>query len=539
MVPEAPAPPLRSHADPTADGFGRNRRENAALAAALRERLALARAGGPPRARERHVARGKLLPRDRVDALLDPGSPFLELSPLAADGLYGGDAPSAGIITGIGRVRGRECMIVANDATVKGGTYYPVTVKKHLRAQEVALHNRLPCVYLVDSGGAFLPRQDEVFPDRDHFGRIFYNQATLSAQGIPQIAAVLGSCTAGGAYVPAMSDEAVIVRDQGTIFLGGPPLVQAATGEVVSAEELGGGDLHARVSGVTDHLAADDLDALRMVRSIVATLAPRASCPWDVAPAEEPRYAAESLYDVVPADLRTPYDVREVVARIVDGSRFAEFKAEYGPTLVTGFARIYGHPVGIVANNGILFSESAMKGAHFIELCDQRQVPLVFLQNITGFMVGRQYEAGGIAKHGAKMVTAVACARVPKLTVVIGGSFGAGNYAMCGRAYSPRFLFTWPNARISVMGGEQAASVLATVQAGTGGAAAWSDAEREAFKQPIRDQYEAQGNPYYATARLWDDGVIDPADTRRVLGLSLSAAANAPLATVGYGVFRM
>jgi 3-methylcrotonyl-CoA carboxylase beta subunit len=511
------------------------------LVAELRKKIALARLGGPQRARERHVARGKLLPRDRVDALLDPGSPFLELSPLAADGLYDGDAPSAGIITGIGRVSGRECVIVANDATVKGGTYYPVTVKKHLRAQEVALHNRLPCIYLVDSGGAFLPRQDEVFPDREHFGRIFYNQATMSARGIPQLAAVLGSCTAGGAYVPAMSDEAVIVRDQGTIFLGGPPLVKAATGEVVSAEDLGGGELHARVSGVTDHLADDDLDALRMVRGIVETLAPRAAAPWQVEPSVEPRYDAESIYDVVPADLRTPYDVREVIKRIVDGSRLDEFKPEYGPTLVTGFARIYGHPVGIVANNGILFSESALKGAHFIELCDQRQIPLVFLQNITGFMVGRQYEAGGIAKHGAKMVTAVACARVPKLTVVIGGSFGAGNYAMCGRAYSPRFLFMWPNARISVMGGEQAASVLATVRSDqlSANGAPWGDAEQDAFKQPIRDQYEAQGNPYYSTARLWDDGVIDPADTRRVLGLSLSAAANAPLEPAGYGVFRM
>jgi 3-methylcrotonyl-CoA carboxylase beta subunit len=538
---DAAAPPLSSHADPAGDGPRRNTAENSALVAELREKLALARLGGPARARTRHVARGKLLPRDRVDALLDPGSAFLELSPLAADGLYDGDAPAAGIITGVGRVSGRECVIVANDATVKGGTYYPMTVKKHLRAQEVALHNHLPCIYLVDSGGAFLPRQDEVFPDREHFGRIFYNQATLSAQGIAQIAAVLGSCTAGGAYVPAMSDEAVIVRDQGTIFLGGPPLVKAATGEVVSAEELGGGDLHARVSGVTDHLAADDLDALRMVRSIVATLAPRAASPWEITPAEEPLYPAESLYGVVPADLRTPYDVREVIARIADGSRFSEFKAEYGPTLVTGFARIYGHPVGIIANNGILFSESAMKGAHFIELCDQRQVPLVFLQNITGFMVGRQYEAGGIAKHGAKMVTAVACARVPKLTVVIGGSFGAGNYAMCGRAYSPRFLFMWPNARISVMGGEQAASVLATVRSDqvSANGTAWSPAEEEAFKQPIRDQYEAQGNPYYSTARLWDDGVIDPADTRRVLGLSLSAAANAPLSPVSYGVFRM
>jgi 3-methylcrotonyl-CoA carboxylase beta subunit len=523
-----------------------NHSVNAALAGELREKLAAARLGGPARARMRHVARGKLLPRDRVDALLDPGSPFLELSPLAADGLYGGDAPSAGIITGIGRVSGRECVIVANDATVKGGTYYPMTVKKHLRAQEVALHNQLPCIYLVDSGGAFLPRQDEVFPDREHFGRIFYNQATMSARGIAQIAAVLGSCTAGGAYVPAMSDENVIVRDQGTIFLGGPPLVKAATGEVVSAEDLGGGELHARVSGVTDHLAADDPEALRMVREIVATLGPRAARPWDVAPVEEPRYPAGSLYGVVPADPRTPYDVRAVIARVVDGSRFTEFKAEYGPTLVTGFAHVYGHPVGIVANNGILFSESAMKGAHFIELCDQRQVPLVFLQNITGFMVGRQYEAGGIAKHGAKMVTAVACARVPKLTVVIGGSFGAGNYAMCGRAYSPRFLFMWPNARISVMGGEQAASVLATVRGDqvrgdqvSASGDAWTPAEEEAFKQPIRDQYETQGNPYYSTARLWDDGVIDPADTRRVLGLSLSAAANAPLAPVGYGTFRM
>jgi len=549
------APVLRSSADPASDEFRGNHAENTALAAELRKRLNAASAGGPERSRERHAARGKLLPRDRVDTLLDPGSPFLELSPLAADGMYGGDAPAAGIITGVGRVSGRECVVVANDATVKGGTYYPITVKKHLRAQEVALHNRLPCVYLVDSGGAFLPRQDEVFPDREHFGRIFYNQATMSSLGIPQIAAVLGSCTAGGAYVPAMSDEAVIVRDQGTIFLGGPPLVKAATGEVVSAEELGGGDLHSRVSGVTDHLAADDGDALRIVRSIVATLAPRTPAPWDIATVEEPLHEPGSVYGVVPVDPRTPYDVREVIARITDGSRFTEFKAEYGPTLVTGFARIYGHPVGIVANNGILFSESAMKGAHFIELCDQRQIPLVFLQNITGFMVGRQYEAGGIAKHGAKMVTAVACARVPKLTVIIGGSFGAGNYAMCGRAYSPRFLFMWPNARISVMGGEQAASVLATVRGDqlsgpsapgdsspgprSGSGAPWSDAEQEAFKQPVRDQYEAQGNPYYSTARLWDDGVIDPADTRRVLGLSLSVAANAPLSPVGYGVFRM
>jgi 3-methylcrotonyl-CoA carboxylase beta subunit len=536
-----PGQPLRSRTDPASDSFRRNHAENAALAAELRSRLDAAGRGGPERSRERHVARGKLLPRERVDTLLDPGSAFLELSPLAAYGMYRDEAPAAGIITGVGRVSGRECVVVANDATVKGGTYYPVTVKKHLRAQEVALHNRLPCVYLVDSGGAFLPRQDEVFPDREHFGRIFYNQATMSQRGIPQIAAVLGSCTAGGAYVPAMSDEAVIVREQGTIFLGGPPLVNAATGEVVSAEDLGGGDLHARVSGVTDHLAADDLDALAMVRSIVATLAPRAARPWDVAPAEEPRADPAELYGVVPADPRTPYDVREVIARITDGSRFAEFKPEYGPTLVTGFARICGHPVGIVANNGILFSESALKGAHFVELCDQRQIPLVFLQNITGFMVGRQYEAGGIAKHGAKMVTAVACARVPKLTVIIGGSFGAGNYAMCGRAYSPRFLWMWPNARISVMGGEQAASVLATVRRDQFQARGedWPAADEEAFKQPVRDQYEAQGNPYYSTARLWDDGVIDPADTRRVLALSLSAAANAPLEPAGYGVFRM
>jgi 3-methylcrotonyl-CoA carboxylase beta subunit len=539
MVPEASA--LRSRTDAASEAFARNREANAALASALRQKLAKVSRGGPDKSRERHTARGKLLPRDRVDTLIDPGSPFLELSPLAADGMYDGDAPAAGIITGVGRVSGRECVIVANDATVKGGTYYPMTVKKHLRAQEVALHNNLPCVYLVDSGGAFLPRQDEVFPDREHFGRIFYNQATMSAQGIPQIAAVLGSCTAGGAYVPAMSDENVIVRNQGSIFLGGPPLVKAATGEVVTTEELGGGDLHARVSGVTDHLAEDDADALGIVRRIIGTLAPSPPSPWDRVAAEEPLHDPGELYGVVPADLRTPYDVREVIARITDGSRFAEFKAEYGPTLVTGFARIYGHPVGIIANNGILFSESALKGAHFIELCDRRQVPLVFLQNITGFMVGRQYEAGGIAKHGAKMVTAVACARVPKLTVIIGGSFGAGNYAMCGRAYSPRFLWAWPNTRISVMGGDQAASVLSTVRRDQLEAAgqAWPAAEEDAFKKPIRDQYEHQGSPYYSTARLWDDGIIDPVDTRRVLGLSLSAAANAPISPVGYGVFRM
>ncbi|HUR07273.1 MAG TPA: carboxyl transferase domain-containing protein [Nonomuraea sp.] len=518
-------PVLNSAADPGSEAFKRNAELNERLAADLLERLAVAAAGGPERSRQRHVERGKLLPRDRVDGLLDPGSRFLELSPLAANGLYDDQAPAAGIITGVGRIAGRECVVVANDATVKGGTYYPLTVKKHLRAQEVALHNHLPCVYLVDSGGAFLPKQDEVFPDREHFGRIFYNQATMSARGIPQIAAVLGSCTAGGAYVPAMSDEAVIVRDQGTIFLGGPPLVKAATGEEVTAEELGGGDLHARVSGVTDHLADDDAHALAIVRDIVSTLAPRAERPWERAEPEEPRHDPRDLYGIVPADTRRPYEVREVIARLVDGSRFLEFKAEYGSTLVTGFAHLHGHPVGIVANNGILFSESALKGAHFIELCDRRRIPLVFLQNISGFMVGKAYEAGGIAKHGAKMVTAVSCARVPKFTVVIGGSFGAGNYAMAGRAYSPRFLWMWPNARISVMGGEQAANVLTTV----------GNADADA----IRAQYEHQGNPYYSTARLWDDGVIDPLDTRTVLGLALSAAANAPLDPVGYGVFRM
>ncbi|MGQ0573191.1 MAG: carboxyl transferase domain-containing protein [Pseudonocardia sp.] len=503
------------------------------LVADLRAELARAALGGPERARARHVERGKLLPRQRVDALVDPSSPFLELSPLAAHGMYDGDAPGAGIITGVGRVAGRECVIVANDATVKGGTYFPITVKKHLRAQEVALHNRLPCVYLVDSGGAYLPEQDDVFPDREHFGRIFYNQATMSGLGIPQIAAVLGSCTAGGAYVPAMSDEAVIVRNQGTIFLGGPPLVKAATGEVVTAEELGGGELHSRVSGVTDHLADDDAHALQIVRSIVGTLAPRAPRPWDVVATEPPSHPPESIYDVVPTDSRTPYDVRLVIERIVDGSRYHEFKSGYGTTLVCAFARIHGHPVGIVANNGILFSESALKGAHFVQLCDQRRVPLVFLQNISGFMVGREYEAGGIAKNGAKMVTAVASTRVPKLTVIIGGSFGAGNYSMCGRAYSPRLLFMWPNARISVMGGEQAALVLSAVRRA-------DDPEPEdAFKDRIRAQYEAQGHPYHSTARLWDDGVIDPADTRTVLGLALSAAANAPLAEPAFGVFRM
>ena len=522
---------LRSQVDPAGAAFARNAASMRVLTDDLRSRLERARLGGSPASRERHVARGKLLPRDRVDGLLDPGSPFLELSPLAAGGMYDDEAPGAGLVSGVGRVSGREVVVVANDATVKGGTYYPMTVKKHLRAQEVALQNRLPCVYLVDSGGAFLPRQDEVFPDRDHFGRIFYNQARLSAQGVGQIAAVLGSCTAGGAYVPAMADEAVIVRDQGTIFLGGPPLVKAATGEVVSAEDLGGGLLHSRTSGVTDHLADDDAHALRIVRRIVATLGPRSPSPWERAVPEEPVLDPAELVGVVPADVRTPYDVREVIGRLVDGSRFSEFKAEYGSTLVTGFAHLHGHPVGIVANAGVLFAESALKGAHFIELCDQRSIPLLFLQNITGFMVGREYEAGGIAKHGAKMVTAVACARVPKLTVVIGGSFGAGNYSMCGRAYSPRFLWMWPNARISVMGGDQAASVL--------GAVAKEGSDVEAMQAQVREQYEQQGNPYYSTARLWDDGVLDPLDTRTALGLALSACAGAPLDPVSYGVFRM
>jgi len=520
---------------------GTRRQEHQRLVADLRRRLRVAASGGPEPARRRHLDRGKLLPRERVDTLLDPGSPFLELSALAATGMYDDEAPGAGLISGIGRIAGRECLLIANDPTVKGGTYYPITVKKHLRAQEVAAQNRLPCVYLVDSGGAYLPLQDEVFPDRDHFGRIFFNQATMSAAGIPQIAAVLGSCTAGGAYLPAMSDECVIVRDQGTIFLGGPPLVRAATGEEISAEELGGGLLHSRTSGVTDHLADDDADALRRVRAIVSTLPPRAAPSWEVIETEEPVLDPAGLYDVVPPDSRTGYDVREVIARLVDGSRYTEFKREYGPTLVTCFARLHGHPVGLVANNGVLFGESALKGAHFIELCDQRRIPLVFLQNITGFMVGREVEAAGIAKHGAKMVTAVACARVPKFTVVIGGSFGAGNYSMCGRAYSPRFLWTWPNARISVMGGEQAAAVLATVRRDQlrSRGESWSAAAEADFRDPIREQYERQGNPYYATARLWDDGVIDPLDTRTVLGLALSVAANAPVDEVRYGVFRM
>ncbi|MFI6107758.1 carboxyl transferase domain-containing protein [Streptomyces sp. NPDC051310] len=535
------APVLSSTADPASAAWQANEAAHQELADELRARLVAVRLGGGEKARARHTARGKLLPRDRVDTLLDPGSPFMELAPLAANGMYDDQAPAAGVIAGIGRVAGREVVVVANDATVKGGTYYPMTVKKHLRAQEVALENRLPCVYLVDSGGAFLPMQDEVFPDREHFGRIFYNQARMSGAGIPQIAAVLGSCTAGGAYVPAMSDEAVIVRNQGTIFLGGPPLVKAATGEVVTAEELGGGEVHSRISGVTDHLAEDDAHALRIVRNIVSTLPARGPLPWSVEPAEEPKVDPAGLYGAVPVDSRTPYDAREIIARIVDGSRFQEFKSEFGQTLVTGFARIHGHPVGIVANNGILFAESAQKGAHFIELCDQRGIPLLFLQNISGFMVGRDYEAGGIAKHGAKMVTAVACTRVPKLTVVVGGSYGAGNYSMCGRAYSPRFLWMWPNAKISVMGGEQAASVLATVKRDQLEARGdtWPAEDEEAFKAPIRAQYERQGSAYYATARLWDDGVIDPMETRQVLGLALTACANAPLGEPGFGVFRM
>jgi 3-methylcrotonyl-CoA carboxylase beta subunit len=507
----------------------------------LRNTAESVRLGGGQVARERHLSRGKLLPRDRIRAMIDPVSPFLEVGQLAAHGLYGDEVPSAGLVAGIGRVSGRECMIVANDATVKGGTYFPMTVQKHLRAQEIALHNRLPCVYLVDSGGANLPNQDEVFPGRDHFGRIFFNQANMSAQGIAQIAVVMGSCTAGGAYVPAMSDESIIVRNQGTIFLAGPPLVKAATGEVVSAEELGGADVHSRTSGVTDHYAENDAHALGIARRIVASLNEVKRPPVELRQPVSPRYAPEELYGVVPIDRRTPYDVREVIARLVDGSEFDEFKRLYGPTLVCGFAHVWGYPVGIVANNGILFAESAQKGAHFIELCAQRGVPLVFFQNITGFMVGKRYEAGGIAKDGAKMVTAVATAAVPKFTIIIGGSFGAGNYGMCGRAYSPRFLWMWPNARIGVMGGEQAASVLSTVRRdgieARGGT--WSAEEEEAFKAPIREQYEIQGHPYYSSARLWDDGVIDPADTRRVLALGLSASLNAPIPQTRFGLFRM
>ncbi len=521
--------------------FQENRAHLEAQVKDLRETLAAVRQGGGEKARTLHTSRGKLLARDRVDALLDPGSPFLELSALAALDVYGEDVPAAGIVTGIGRVSGQECMVVANDATVKGGSYYPLTVKKHLRAQAIAAENNLPCVYLVDSGGANLPRQDEVFPDREHFGRIFFNQANMSARNIPQIAVVMGSCTAGGAYVPAMADEAIIVREQGTIFLGGPPLVRAATGEIVSAEELGGADVHCRTSGVADHYARNDHHALELARRAVARLNRVKRVNLDVATPEAPAFDPAELYGVIPRDKRKPYDVHEVIARVVDGSCFDEFKALYGTTLVCGFARIWGYPVGIVANNGILFSESAQKGAHFIELCAQRGIPLVFLQNITGFMVGKQYEAGGIARHGAKMVTAVACAAVPKFTVLIGGSFGAGNYGMCGRAYDPRFLFMWPNARVSVMGGEQAAAVLAQVKRDQKEreGASWSAEEEAAFKQPVLDNYEQQGHPYYASARLWDDGVIDPAETRDVLGLAISASLNAPVPDTRFGVFRM
>jgi len=533
---------LESKLDPSSESFRARADAMRALLADLDSRSARARLGGDEKARRHHAEQGKMLVRDRIDALLDPGAPFLELSTLAGEGMYDGQAPGGGIVTGIGEVSGREVVIVANDATVKGGTYFPITVRKHLRAQEIAEQNRLPCVYLVDSGGAYLPLQAEVFPDRDHFGRIFYNQARMSAKRIPQIAAVMGSCTAGGAYVPAMSDEAVIVRNEGTIFLGGPPLVKAATGEEVSAEELGGADVHTRLSGVADHLAEDDAHALEIVRSIVANLhAPRPG-PGDRLPSVDPRYPPEELYGVIPRDTRKPYDVREVVARVADGSRFHEFKARYGATLVTGFARIRGFLVGIVANNGILFSESALKGTHFVEMCARREIPLLFLQNITGFMVGKEYERGGIAKDGAKMVHAVANARVPKLTVIIGGSFGAGNYAMCGRAYEPRFLWTWPNARISVMGGEQAAKVLSTVkqdQRKRRGEPEMSPAEVADFERPTREKYEAEGNPYYATALLWDDGILDPAQTREAVALALAAAANAPVEETRFGVFRM
>ncbi|WP_147916457.1 carboxyl transferase domain-containing protein [Ruania zhangjianzhongii] len=534
-------PILTTAADPASEEFTANEVAQRALATELHQRLAQVARGGPERSRTRHVQRGKLLPRERIRVLLDPGSPFLEIAPLAAWDLYDGESPGAGVIAGIGTVAGRQVMVLANDATVKGGTYYPMTVKKQLRAQQIAAENRLPCLYLVDSGGAYLPMQDEVFPDADHFGRIFANQATMSAAGIPQLAAVLGSCTAGGAYVPAMSDESVIVRGQGTIFLGGPPLVKAAIGEEVTAEELGGGDLHARTSGVVDHLAEDDPHALAILRDAVATLPPPLPPAWDVHETRPPAVDPDTLYGAVTTDLRTAQDPREIIARIVDGSQTHEFKAEYGATLVTCFARIHGHPVGIVANHGVLLSESAVKGAHFIELCDQRGIPLLFLQNISGFLVGKDAEAGGIAKHGAKMVTAVATTRVPKLTVVVGGSFGAGNYSMCGRAYAPRFLWMWPQARISVMGGEQAAKVLTTVRADQAAARGeeFDDAAAEALAAPVREQYERQGNPYYATARLWDDGLIDPADTRTVLGLALDVCSRTPLPAPGFGLFRM
>ncbi|MDB5676821.1 MAG: methylcrotonoyl-CoA carboxylase [Sphingomonas bacterium] len=531
------APVLDTKLSPDSESFRANATHNRALADKLRADVALAALGGNEKSRERHTARGKLLPRDRVERLLDPGSPFLEIGQLAANDLYDGEVPGAGVITGIGRVSGRQCMIVCNDATVKGGTYYPMTVKKHLRAQEIAEANMLPCIYLVDSGGANLPHQAEVFPDRDHFGRIFFNQANMSAKGIPQIACVMGSCTAGGAYVPAMSDETIIVRGQGTIFLAGPPLVKAATGEVISAEELGGADTHGRKSGVVDHVAENDEHALTIVRDIVSTLQPQVMADVNMKDPRPPKFDTEELYGIVPQDVRAPYDVHEVIARLVDGSEFHEFKSLYGTSLVCGFAHIWGLPVAILANNGVLFSESAVKGAHFIELACQRRIPLLFLQNISGFMVGGRYEAEGIAKHGAKLVTAVATATVPKITVLIGGSFGAGNYGMCGRAYSPRFLFSWPNSRISVMGGEQAASVLATVHRD---AERWTEEEAEAFKAPIRQRYEDEGNPWHATARLWDDGIIDPAQTRDVLGLAFAATLNAPIPErPAFGVFRM
>lgn len=529
---------LESRLTTSAEDFQANVRAMQALVDDLKTKVHLTAQGGGEHARKKHIARGKLLPRDRIDLLFDPGSPFLELSPLAAYGMYANEAPGAGLISGIGRISGVECMVIANDATVKGGTYYPLTVKKHLRAQEIAGENCLPCVYLVDSGGAFLPLQDEVFPDRDHFGRIFYNQARLSAAGIPQIAIVMGSCTAGGAYVPAMSDETIIVKNQGTIFLGGPPLVKAATGEEVSAEELGGADVHTRLSGVADYLAHNDAHALTLARQIIANLNWHKHGQLQRHAVSAPRYPAHELYGVIPHDPKKPFDVREIIMRLVDDSDFDEFKQNYGTTLVTGFARLYGYQIGIIANNGILFSESALKGAHFVELCCQRKIPIIFLQNITGFMVGRKYENSGIARDGAKLVTAVACANVPKFTVLIGGSFGAGNYGMCGRAYSPRFLWMWPNSRISVMGGEQAASVLAQVKRDTLGQA-WTAEQEETFKTPIREQYEKQGHPYYASARLWDDGIIDPAQTRDTLALALDASLNAPLVTTHFGVFRM
>jgi 3-methylcrotonyl-CoA carboxylase beta subunit len=535
-------PIIKSRVKADSDEFKKNDAANRKLAHELTEVLKKISEGGSKNARDKHLARGKLLPRDRIRSVVDRGAPFLEIGQLAAYGLYDDEVPSAGIITGIGQVSDTDCVIVANDATVKGGTYYPLTVKKHLRAQEIAEQNALPCIYLVDSGGAYLPLQDEVFPDRDHFGRIFYNQARLSAKGIPQIAAVLGSCTAGGAYVPAMCDEAIIVRNQGTIFLGGPPLVKAATGEVVDAESLGGGDVHSRISGVTDYLAADDAEALAMVRESIANLNRRKSCPLQMRETADPAYPAEEIYGVVSREFRYPYDVREVIARVVDASEFQEFKKLYGPTLVCGFAHLYGYPVGIIANNGILFSESAQKGAHFVQLCNRRGIPMIFLQNITGFMVGRKYEHGGIAKDGAKMVNAVATASVPKFTVIIGGSFGAGNYAMCGRAYSPRMMWMWPNARISVMGGEQASMVLSTVKSDGMGlrGETWDKKEKLNFERRISRQYDKQGHPFYASARLWDDGVIDPVDTRKVLGQAISAALNNPReAETPYGIFRM